>query len=387
MAAPLTTITVKLNLLRGLTVQISTDRTVGDLKEEIARIHGYPAEHQSLILAGQRLRNEEIIGRLLLQGASSVHLTIPSDLMPRRSEFTFRIYCKDCVAADPADDGIGAGLLHIQCRNCGRELTEMETEPRCWEDLTNGTATVSCPHCHQTGPPQCSFRCVKHPETMCAPLFYLQEIPGGRCSVCNEPSSLLVALKCRHTFCLEHFCEYVEQHLRGGHFHKIDHGINIGFTTGCKFRCSGSEIIEMHLFRILSKALYDKIKDDGNDIVMIEMGYSRCPKCSEWGAPPDIDLAPNKIQCEACRHRFCKLCKGDQHNGPCPPVERLPGIQDAPAPAARVPAVPPPTKHMCSVCNSIVQSSNNHLRCDNGHETCAICRGPWTPACLAKHPF
>ncbi|KAM6185259.1 E3 ubiquitin-protein ligase parkin [Rhynchocyon petersi] len=372
---------VRFNSNHGFPVEVSSDTSIFQLKEEVARRQGVPAEQLRVIFAGKELRNDWTLQNCDLDQQSIVHIvqrpqskvpeadlptgarpkttvgatgrelasltrvdlgtsmlpadsvglavilkddrrgdTPPADHAGRPPHHSFFVYCKGpCHAVRP-------GKLRVQCGTCKQATLTLTQGPSCWEDvLIPNRMSGECQSSNCPGTTaEFFFKCGAHPtgdnETSVALNLITTNSRDISCITCTDIRSPVLVFQCnyRHVICLDCFHLYCVTRLNDRQF---IHDAELGYSLPCVAGCPDSLIKELHHFRILGEEQYDRYQKYGAEECVLQMGGVLCPSPG-CGAGLLPEAGQRKVTCEGgnrlgCGLVFCRECKEAYHNGEC----------------------------------------------------------------------
>ncbi|XP_054828173.1 E3 ubiquitin-protein ligase parkin isoform X2 [Eublepharis macularius] len=368
---------VRFNSSHGFPVEVDSDTSIFQLKEEVAKRQGVPADQLRVIFAGKELRNDLTLQSCDLAQQSIVHIVqnprnqdetenenisgfprsrgredesltrvdLNTDLMPSNSAGLAVILDTVNNSMPPLSDNSGAatynnfyvfcksscqavkhGKLRVRCKICKQGTLTLARGPSCWEDvLIPDRITGSCQSRNCNGEvAEFYFKCGAHPtsdsETSVALNLITTNSRSISCITCTDVRSPVLVFQCvhRHVICLDCFHLYCVTMLNDRRF---VHDPVLGYSLPCVAGCPGSLIKELHHFRILGEEQYNRYQRYGAEECVLQMGGVLCPTpgCGA-GLLPEPEV--RKILCEpsngmGCGFVFCRECKEEYHNGEC----------------------------------------------------------------------
>eukprot|EP00731_Ephydatia_muelleri_P014620 Em0008g340a len=223
------------------------------------------------------------------------------------------------------------GKLRVRCAKCRNGGFILQNDPKGWSDvLTPHKLHGDCVIQGCDGKDaEFYFKCGAH-ETgeleSCVALHMVRfNTVGVQCATCLTARDKVVMFNtCHHCLCVECFVSYVESKVRSRDFIQCE---NIGYTVKCPADCAGSEIKEIHHFRLLGKELYDRYQRFGTEDCVLQMGGLLCPQpnCGMGLLP---ERHGQRVECPSqnggCGFVFCRECKRAFHSGPCTQLSAAP---------------------------------------------------------------
>uniref|UniRef100_A0AAX7VV30 E3 ubiquitin-protein ligase parkin n=1 Tax=Astatotilapia calliptera TaxID=8154 RepID=A0AAX7VV30_ASTCA len=168
--------------------------------------------------------------------------------------------------------------------------------------------------------------------------------------------------------------------------------------------CDDSLIKEVHHFRILGDEQYGRYLQYGAEECLLTTGGMMCPSpgCGAGLLPPD---GRRKLECDrrlGCGFVFCRLCRGEYHEGACQAVTAPPTGEAAQGfvvgeeaslmgrwePASLL--VIAESTRPCPTCSVPVERNGGcmHMHCPLCKaEWCWLCGVPWNRECMGNHWF
>ncbi|XP_048343638.1 E3 ubiquitin-protein ligase parkin isoform X1 [Sphaerodactylus townsendi] len=372
---------VRFNSSHGFPVEADSDTSIFQLKEEVAKRQGVPADQLRVIFAGKELRNDLTLQSCDLASQSIVHIVhnprrkdekrgesenenvpgtprshgrddgsltsvnLNTNLLPSNSAGlavvldtvknsipplsdnsgmagynNFYVYCKSACQA------VKHGKLRVRCKMCKQGTLTLARGPSCWEDvLIPDRITGICQSRNCDGEiAEFYFKCAAHPtsdsETSVALNLITTNSRCISCITCTDVRSPVLVFQClhRHVICLDCFHLYCVTMLNDRQF---VHDPVLGYSLPCVAGCSDSLIKELHHFRILGEEQYNRYQRYGAEEYVLQMGGVLCPTPG-CGAGLLSEPEVRKIVCEpsnemGCGFVFCRECKEEYHNGEC----------------------------------------------------------------------
>lgn len=409
-------------------IPVTATMNVAWLKQEISRRSGQPASNFKIVFAGTKLKDDQTLADFGLTSCSTLHLVperhgniemVPDQsamlsnkdllLLPgtdRGSPATphpdrFYVFCKQpCNQMRP-------GKLRVRCSQCKHGGFLLERGPEGWEDvLTPGKLHGQCSMegC-QGKTAEFFFKCAVHvtsEEEACVALHMVRaNTVGVNCLSCLSTPNLVVMFTCHHCVCIECFQGYCSERLTTRRFER---DASIGYTIKCPAGCPGSEVREVHHFRILGPELYDRYQRFGTEEFVLQMGGVLCPQphCGMGLLPEDQE---RKVDCPreigGCGFVFCRECKDPYHSGPCMRhtavvvnTQQEVAVDQAALHRAQWEEretgsyIQQNTK-LCPRCKVPVEKNGGcmHMTCRCKFEWCWICETQWNGECQSSHWF
>lgn len=318
----------------------------------------------------------------------------------------FYVYCmRPCGS-------VRVGKLRVRCSLCKQGAITLHRDPCNWQDvLSPGQIDATCETEGCEGNmAQFFFKCREHltlGEDDTAVALYLiranlQEIP---CLACMDVSTPVIVFQCQaaHVICLDCFVTYCISRLSERQFVQDN---TVGYTLPCPAGCEKSFIEEVHHFKLMGEAHYDRYQRWGTEEAVLSVGGVLCPYpgCGQ-GIIPDQDC--RRVAClNGCGFVFCRLCLQGYHIGECNPSEgQYPNDPESsgsfsidPSRAAHarwgnenVVAIKTLTKP-CPACRTPTERDGGcmHMICTRGScgfGWCWVCQTEWTRECMAAHWF
>lgn len=413
---------------RSYLIRLETSWSVENLKREVARQASLPPDSFELVFAGSVLQEGQTLTSLGLQGYSTLHciesrssksatgtqttlydvdlvslssanskVKSPSSVS-RRTQFY--VYCKS-----PSCNRLQPGKLRVRCANCKNTGFILQNDPQGWHDVLTPGKLHGC--CIAQGcdgkDAEFYFKCAAHDtgeSENCVALHMIRHnTVGVECATCFTVQDIVVMFNtCHHCMCIACFISYLEDKVRKRDFIQCE---NVGYTVKCPAGCIGSEVKEIHHFRLLGKELYDRYQRFGAEDCVLQMGGLLCPQLNcGMGLLPDRPV--RRVECPTqiggCGFVFCRECMGPFHSGSCrqqtpatPLVENQP-INIRPAAQwdlANFNYVKEMTK-MCPNCHVLIEKNRGcrHMTCSRcKYEFCWICEIKWNLDCKSDHWF
>ncbi|XP_054991325.1 E3 ubiquitin-protein ligase parkin [Sorex araneus] len=375
---------VRFNSSHGFPVEVDFDTSIFQLKEEVAKRQGVPADQLRVIFAGKELRNDLTVQSCDLEQQSIVHIVLrpqgrgdgrdpPAGLGPRKAlgrlarepesltrvdlsgtvlpadsvglaiilqddskpdipprgrpgrppYNSFYVFCKGpCRSVQP-------GKLRVQCGTCHQATLTLAQGPSCWDDvLVPNRMSGECqsPGCPGTRA-EFFFKCGAHPtsdkETSVALNLITTNSRSITCIACTDVRSPVLVFQCndRHVICLDCFHLYCVTRLNDRQF---VHDPQLGYSLPCVAGCRDSLIRELHHFRVLGEEQYNRYQQYGAEECVLQMGGVLCPRPG-CGAGLLPEPGVRTVTCEegsglGCGLVFCRDCKEADHEGDCSAV-------------------------------------------------------------------
>ncbi|XP_036173233.1 E3 ubiquitin-protein ligase parkin isoform X1 [Myotis myotis] len=371
---------VRFNSSHGFPVEVDSATSIFQLKEEVAKRQGVPADQLRVIFAGKELRNDLVVQSCDLGQQSIVHVVLrpgregpamaaggdrppgtagafarepesltrvdfSSSVLPtdsaglavilhddregaartvgrpagRPAYNSFYVYCKGpCQRVQP-------GKLRVRCGTCQQATLTLAQGPSCWDDVLIPKRMRG--ECQSPGCPGTSaeffFKCSAHPtsdkETSVALNLITTNSRGITCITCTDIRSPVLVFQCnhRHVICLDCFHLYCVTRLNDRQF---VHDPQLGYSLPCVAGCPDSLIKELHHFRVLGEEQYGRYQHYGAEECVLRMGGVLCPRPG-CGAGLLPEPGQRRVTCEAgglgCGLIFCRDCKDAYHEGEC----------------------------------------------------------------------
>ena len=318
---------------------------VARLKQEVSRLSRIPATNFKIVFAGMKLKDDQTLADFGVTSCSTLHcvrerpgnievIADPSTSLPNTDLLylpgvardphkaphpdRFYVFCKrPCKQMRP-------GKLRVRCARCKDGGFVLQRGPEGWEDiLTPGKLQGQCSKDGCLGrAAEFFFKCAVHATSEvdeCVALHMVRaNTVGVDCLSCLQPKPELVMMfPCHHCVCVECFQQYCKDKLITRRF---DNDATIGYTIKCPAGCPGSEIREVHHFRVLGQELYDRYQRFGTEEYLLQVGGVLCPQANcGMGLLPEGD--DRRVDCPresgGCGFVFCRGCKEAYHAGSC----------------------------------------------------------------------
>ncbi|XP_023600481.1 E3 ubiquitin-protein ligase parkin [Myotis lucifugus] len=363
---------VRFNSSHGFPVEVDSATSIFQLKEEVAKRQGVPADQLRVIFAGKELRNDLVVQSCDLGQQSIVHVVLrpgregpamatgrdrprgtagafarepesltrvdfSSSVLPtdsaglavilhedregaartagrpagRPAYNSFYVYCKGpCQRVQP-------GKLRVRCGTCQQATLTLAQGPSCWDDVLIPKRMRG--ECQSPGCPGTSaeffFKCSAHPtsdkETSVALNLITTNSRGITCITCTDIRSPVLVFQCnhRHVICLDCFHLYCVTRLNDRQF---VHDPQLGYSLPCVAGCPDSLIKELHHFRVLGE------EQKRNQV---------CHNQNECGRGISEQFLPGPLPAITAR-RGCVLRIGRRAGAPAPAV--APGCSPEP---------------------------------------------------------
>lgn len=406
-------------------INVGTNWSVAEVKQEILRQSGLQLNQFKLVFAGQELKDTMTLEDLGIQSTSTLHCVrgnftanvemqrssrpvhkVPLGSIEPSAESQkthFYVFCKKpCGAMAP-------GKLRVRCSQCKDSSFVLDRGPGGWEDvLTPRHMRGQCHsgNCRGTTA-EFYFKCGNHQtldDDSSVPLHMIRvndvKVP---CITCFDVRDVVVVFDCDvgHSMCIRCYVDYIEDALNNRRFKEHR---QLGYTIQCPAGCDGSEIKEIHHFRIMGAKNYERYQRFGAEECLREMGGIFCPKagCGNGLLP---EPGQRRVQCNECRHTFCAQCRRDFHTGRC---DAAPATQQAPQAENTNRFTPNPrnvqqarwaeandryvreNSKPCPHCHSPIEKNGgcNHMTCAICRfEFCWLCLVEWNGNCQGSHWF
>lgn len=416
-------------------ISVSIGWNVAQVKREITSRSGLPPNQFQLVFNGQILEDENTLKDVGVQSTSTLHCVRDADVRIQRSTPTkpvfneanltrqlssvhveanppppakveqqtnFYVYCKKPCGA------MARGKLRVRCYQCKSTSFVLHQGPSSWKDvLTPRSMSGRCINRDCRGDvAEFYFKCANHhtlSEDSSVSLHMIRNNNVGvECITCATAAGAVVVFDCDvgHSMCVGCFVEYIKDALNHRAFKKHP---EYGYTIQCPNKCEGSEVKEIHHFRIMGEKDYGRYQDFGTEEYLREMGGVFCPKarCGN-GMIPEYK-GQRRIKCSECQFEFCAECQGQYHTGSC---TTTPEAQQAPQGgdlnrfnqyvdrarwdlAANERYVRKISK-ACPSCKAAIQKTEgcNHMTCFVcKFEFCWLCLVGWNGNCQDDHWF
>ncbi|XP_029656806.2 E3 ubiquitin-protein ligase parkin, partial [Octopus sinensis] len=232
------------------------------------------------------------------------------------------------------------------------------------------------------------FYCLKHPTKNSVLLKHIfNNSQHYSCITCEGDLNPILIYPCEksHVMCLDCFKIYCEQYLLERKFRLTD----LCYSIRCPDHCEQSFIQEAHHFRILGDIKYEEYQNQATRAYLQNTYSVYCPNphCKECF---EADLNVTDITCLSCKHKFCRQCSHESHDGPCgreavEGSDLYPDNQLAQQSAMLIHKI----SKKCPKCEINVEKSGgcNHMICKCEAEWCWVCGKTWSTECLGEHWF
>ena len=301
----------------------------------------------------------------------------------------FFVYCKEPCA------GMSTGKLRVRCFECKDPSFVLAQGPSSWRDvLTSRSIRGRCNNGKCKGNfAEFYFKCANHHtlnEETSVPLHMIRSNNVGvECITCATETKIVVVFDCDvgHSMCISCFVTYIKDALNHRNFKKHP---DYGYTIQCPDNCDGSEVKEIHHFRIMGEKDYGRYHRFGTEEWLRENGGIFCP-FPDCGMGLIPEPGQQRIQCSECKFVFCSQCQNEYHSGKCaaaPKNQQAPqgetpnrfnqNIERARWVAANERYVREISK-ACPRCRAAIQKTEG---CN--HMTCLICKFEFCWLCLIK---
>eukprot|EP00731_Ephydatia_muelleri_P016968 Em0010g66a len=376
---------------------------VARLKQEVSRLSRLPASHFKIVFAGMKLKDDQTLADFGVTNCSTLHCVRER---PGNIE----------VIADPSTSLPNTDLLHLP--GAARDPHTAPHPDRFYvfckrpcNQMRPGKLRVRCAQCKDGG------FVLQRVALQCSILPYMLSIlsleqgpegwedvltPGklqGQCSKDGCPGrAATVSAVSNQSQCFQQYCK--DRLIT----RRFDHNISIGYTIKCPAGCPGSEIREVHHFRVLGQELYDRYQRFGTEEFVLQMGGVLCPQanCGMGLLPEDEE---RRVDCPrdsgGCGFVFCRECKDAYHSGPC--TRQAPVVANSHQEIAMDQAalhraqweeretegyIQHNTK-FCPRCKAPVEKNGGcmHMTCRCRFEWCWICEIQWNGECQSSHWF
>ncbi|XP_065895371.1 E3 ubiquitin-protein ligase parkin-like isoform X2 [Dysidea avara] len=407
-------------------INVRSDWNVTQVKEAIVRQSRLQLTQFKLVFAGMELKEQMTLQGIGVQNTSTLHcvrgnfsasVQLERSMKPLKDvnlgamepaaaaaaegqRTQFYVYCKKpCEAIAP-------GKLRVRCAECKDTAFVLSKEPSGWSDVL--TPRKMSGNCNSTSC-QCKtaeffFKCSSHHtlnEDTSVPLYMIRSNDVKvECIICLAVREMVVVFDCivGHSICVGCFVEYMERTLNDrGFVEDRQHG----YTIKCPAGCDGSEVKEIHHFRMMGNKNYDKYQRFGTEECVLQMGGILCPQvdCGNGLLP---EQGQRRIECNECKHVFCARCKKAYHSGSCNSASsRQQGAQAyntnrfSAVDAERARWVVANERYIednakrCPRCGVAIQKTEgcNHMTCTCKFEFCWLCLIEWNGNCQGRHWF
>ena len=329
------------NTKRSYMIPVNIKWNVAQVKQEISRKSGLPPDQFQLVFAGLNLKDEMTLKNVGIHGTSTIHFVRAANVQMQPSTPTtpvltdinlgaasptspdvktkqkthFFVYCKNPCG------GMSPGKLRVRCFQCKDPSFVLVQGPCNWKDVL--TPQHMRGRCYNV---QCKsdiaefyFKCANHHtlnEDTSVPLHMIRNNNVGvECITCATETEVVVVFDCDvgHSMCIACFVTYIKEALNHRNFKKHP---EYGYTIQCPNNCDGSEVKEIHHFRIMGGKDYGRYQQFGAEECLRQMGGIFCPApgcCS--GLIPEP--GQQRIQCAECKFVFCSQCQNQYHTGRC----------------------------------------------------------------------
>ncbi|XP_035770735.1 E3 ubiquitin-protein ligase parkin [Neolamprologus brichardi] len=370
---------VRFNLGPGVPVELQEEASVAQLKEVVGSQQGVRPERLRVLFAGRELQSTATLQGCDLPEQSTVHVVLPpsgasfqrlvqehraedgeeeqgsltrldlsSSRLPADSEggegraegesveevqagahssvrtcSTFFVFCKSCRSIEP-------GKLRARCRRCKQTALTLSRvrDPSQIMSLIKPGGVCVCV-CVCVCLQEFYMKCASHPtsddDLSVALDLIMTNTRGVPCIACTDVMGVVLVFQCseRHVICLDCFQRYCQTRLNDRQF--VYHPV-IGYSLPCAVGCDESLIKEVHHFRILGDEQYGRYLQYGAEECLLTTGGMMCPSpgCGAGLLPPD---GSRKVECDprlGCGFVFCRLCRGEYHEGACQAVTAPP---------------------------------------------------------------
>ncbi|XP_065895365.1 E3 ubiquitin-protein ligase parkin-like [Dysidea avara] len=408
---------------RNYMINVRSNWNVAQVKEAIVRQSGLKPNQFKLVFAGMELKEQMTLQGIGVQNTSTLHCVrsnVSASVQMERSmqplsdvnlgamepaakgqQTQFYVYCKKPC------DAVASGKLRVRCAQCKDTAFVLSEGPSGWSDvLTRGKMRGNCHSSACSGRiAEFYFKCANHHTLDEDPSVALHMIRSNdvdvECIVCTEVRDIVVVFDCivGHSICVGCFVEYAESALNNRGFVKHD---QYGFTIKCPNHCDGSEVKEIHHFRMMGEKNYNRYQHFGTEEWLRQMGGVFCPAldCGNGMLP---DQGQRRIECTVCKHVFCARCTNPYHSGQCrrgqadqqasqaSSSNRFAAIdgQRARWAEATERCIKDTTKP-CPKCNAAIEKNKgcNHMTCYMcKFEFCWPCMIEWNGNCRGNHWF
>lgn len=315
---------------------------------------------------------------------------------------TFFVFCKSCRSVQP-------GKLRVRCRSCKQTTLTLGRGPSCWDDILLPS------HIHgicqsegcQGNEAEFYMKCASHPtsdnDLSVALDLIMTNTRSVPCIACTDVLDVVLVFECsdRHVICLDCFRRYCQTRLNERQF--VYHPV-IGYSLPCAAGCDDSLIKEVHHFRILGDEQYGRYLQFGAEECLLTTGGLMCPSpgCGAGLLPPDNS---RKVKCDqqvGCGFIFCRVCRGEYHEGACQVMTAPPTVETAQGFVVREEAslrgrweqasllLIAESTRRCPTCLVPVERNGGcmHMQCPLCKaEWCWLCGVPWNRECMGNHWF
>ena len=411
-------------------IHVNIKWNVAQVKQEISRKSGLQPNQFQLVFAGTELKDDMTLKDVGIHGTSTLHFVPAANVQmqpstPTRAPTTpvltdinlgaaeptspdaktgkkthFFVYCKEPCS------GMSPGKLRVRCFQCKDPSFVLSQGPCNWKDvltpqhMRGRCNNVKC----KSDIAEFYFKCANHHtlnEDTSVPLHMIRNNNVGvECITCANETEVVVVFDCDvgHSMCIGCFVTYIKSALNHRNFKKHS---QYGYTIQCPDNCNGSEVKEIHHFRIMGEKDYGRYQRFGTEECLREMGGIFCPApgCCMGLIP---EPGQRRIQCTECKFIFCGRCQNQYHAGKCAttaevqqaPQEEDPNhfnqnIERARWVAATERYVREISK-ACPRCHVAIQKTEgcNHMTCLLcKFEFCWLCLIKWGSQCQDAHWF
>ena len=416
------------NSKKNYMINVSVTWNVAQVKKEILRVSqsGLQPNQFQLVFAGTELKDDMTLKEIGVQHTSTLHFVRPASVQMRQPtpskpvlndvnlsaaeptspdskagpKTTFFVYCKKPC------NGMTPGKLRVRCAECKDASFVLAQGPCNWSDvLTPKHIRGRCNDAKCKGKfAEFYFKCARHHtlnEDTSVPLHMIRSNNVGvECITCATEAEMVVVFDCvvGHSMCIACFITYIKDALNHRNFKS--HPTH-GYTIQCPDSCNGSEVKEIHHFRIMGGKDYDRYQQFATeDCLLRQMGGIFCPAagCSNGLVP---DPGQRRIKCTACKFEFCAQCKNTYHSGRCAAAAVQPtpqgenpnrfnqNIENARWAVATERYVKEISK-ACPQCGVAIEKTEgcNHMTCFMcKYEFCWLCLISWGTNCRDSHWF
>lgn len=328
-----------------------------------------------------------------------------------QADHRFYVYCKK-----PCAD-MAPGKLRVRCAHCKDSSFVLTHGPGSWEDvLQSGKLHGQCNNdmCGKHDA-EFYFKCATHPTGEREDSVALHMVRANtidvECATCLTIAPKVVVFSCEdgHSLCVQCFVQYCCHQLINRQF--IQDPSGKGYTIRCPANCEGSEVTEIHHFRLMGRNeagqdLYARYQKFGTEECIIQMGGVLCPNrgCGQGLLPEE----GRRVQCPqvtgGCGFVFCRNCKSAYHEGDCrqmaPTTEQGPAFHVNPENLERARWIEANERFIqnntnikpCPKCQVPIEKNGGcmHMTCTLAmckYEWCWICGIPWNRNCQSSHWF
>uniref|UniRef100_G1PXZ4 Parkin RBR E3 ubiquitin protein ligase n=1 Tax=Myotis lucifugus TaxID=59463 RepID=G1PXZ4_MYOLU len=321
---------VRFNSSHGFPVEVDSATSIFQLKEEVAKRQGVPADQLRVIFAGKELRNDLVVQSCDLGQQSIVHVVLrpgregpamatgrdrprgTAGAFAREPESLTRVDFSSSVL--PTDSAGLAVILHEDREGAARTAGRPAGRPAynsfyvyckgpC-QRVQPGKLRVRCGTCQQatlTLAQEFFFKCSAHPtsdkETSVALNLITTNSRGITCITCTDIRSPVLVFQCnhRHVICLDCFHLYCVTRLNDRQF---VHDPQLGYSLPCVAGCPDSLIKELHHFRVLGEEQVSEHRRGPTPGCVLRIGACWCPRPG-CGAGLLPEPGQRKVTCEA----------------------------------------------------------------------------------------